>query len=374
MALDDLVAFKTAADRLQVQGSGAWTADNADRLEACLNDARLTASPQLAIDMAGVKAFDTFGAWTLVRLMRAHGQPERPSLLNLPERFQSLYDDVAQTHLGDASPTIRRAWPLARLADVGRSVEAAGASALQLLVMTGAFVLLFARALAAPRRFRFPSIVHKIDQVGLQAMPIVVLITLLIGAIIAQQGYYYFAKFGASDYVVDLVGVLTLRELGVLIVAIMVAGRSGSSYTAELGSMNMRKEVDALRTMGRDPLEVLVLPRLIAILISLPLLTVLGSLAALVGGGIVAALYGMEPVLYVARLKEAVSIKDFEVGLIKAPFMALAIGVVACTEGFLVRGSSESLGEHTTSAVVKAIFLVIVLDGFFAMFFSLIDM
>ena len=154
----------------------------------------------------------------------------------------------------------------------------------------------------------------------------------------------------------------------------MVAGRSGSAYTAELGAMKMREEIDALRTMGRDPLEVLVLPRIVAIVVALPLLTLIGSMAALVGGGIVAGIYGMQPSLYVGRLREAVSMSDFEIGMIKAPFMALVIGLVACSEGFQVLGSSESLGARTTSSVVKSIFLVIVLDGLFAMFFSSIGM
>ena len=229
-------------------------------------------------------------------------------------------------------------------------------------------------ALLVPRRFRWTSIVHQLDRVGVRSVPIIVLITLLIGAIIAQQGFFHFRQFGADDYVVDLVGILTLREIGVLIVSIMVAGRSGSSYTAELGSMKMREEIDALRTMGRDPLEILVLPRIIALVVALPLLT----LDRLVGRAHRRRHRRIdlrhEPSLYVARLREAVSISDFEVGMIKAPFMALVIGLVACTEGFQVRGSSESLGARTTSSVVKAIFLVIVLDGIFAMFFSSIGM
>ena len=240
--------------------------------------------------------------------------------------------------------------------------------------LAGALVALFGGALLDPRRFRLTAIVHQLDRVGVRSVPIIVLITLLIGAIIAQQGFFHFRRFGADDYVVDLVGILTLRELGVLIVSIMVAGRSGSSYTAELGSMKMREEIDALRTMGRNPLEVLVLPRIVALVVALPLLALIGSMAALVGGGVVASMQGMEPSLYIARLREAVSISDFEVGMIKAPFMALVIGLVACAEGFQVRGSSQSLGARTTSSVVKAIFLVIALDGFFAMFFSSIGM
>jgi len=161
----------------------------------------------------------------------------------------------------------------------------------------------------------------------------------------------------------------------VLIVCIMVAGRSGSSYTAELGAMRMREEVDALRTMGFDPVEVLILPRIIALIIAVPILTFLGSMAALYGGGLVSWLYGgIQPEVFLARLREAVTSTTFEVGMIKAPFMALVIGIVACVEGLQVQGSAESLGEKTTNSVVKSIFLVIVLDGVFAMFFAAIGM
>jgi phospholipid/cholesterol/gamma-HCH transport system permease protein len=202
-----------------------------------------------------------------------------------------------------------------------------------------------------------------------------VLITFLIGAIIAQQGIFHFRKFGAESYVVDMVGILVLREIGVLIVAIMVAGRSGSACTAELGSMKMREEIDALTTMGLDPVEVLILPRIIALVIALPILAFLGSMAALYGGGLIAWLYGgMSPAIFIARLHEAVSVTHFEVGMIKAPFMALVIGIIACSEGLKVKGSAESLGRQTTTSVVKSIFLVIVLDGLFAVFFASIGM
>ena len=374
MDLQSLVVCTAGEGRLTIAGSGAWTADNATRLESCIDDARPNDASMLEIDMGDVKEFDTYGAWILERLMRGDGRPRQVSLVRLPEKFHGLVEDVRRTNRSAPAPPLRVAWPLARLADIGRGVEVVGAEALRLAAMVGALVVLFGGALVAPRRFRLTSIVHHLDRVGVRSVPIIILITLLIGAIIAQQGFFHFRRFGADDYVVDLVGILTLREIGVLIVSIMVAGRSGSSYTAELGSMKMREEIDALRTMGRDPLEVLVLPRIIALVVALPLLALIGSLAALIGGGIVAAIYGMEPGLYVARLRESVSISDFEVGMIKAPFMALVIGLVACTEGFQVRGSAESLGARTTSSVVKAIFLVIVLDGIFAMFFSSMGM
>jgi phospholipid/cholesterol/gamma-HCH transport system permease protein len=168
-----------------------------------------------------------------------------------------------------------------------------------------------------------------------------------------------------------MVGILVLREVGILLVAIMVAGRSGSAYTAELGSMKMREEIDALQTMGLNPIDVLILPRILMLIIALPILTFLGSMAALYGGSLVAWIYGgMTPEIFISRLKEAISLTHFQVGMIKAPFMGLVIGLVACTEGLKVKGSAESLGQQTTKSVVKAIFMVIVLDGLFAIFFA----
>jgi len=241
--------------------------------------------------------------------------------------------------------------------------------------MLGALANALGRVFVKPRTLRPTSVVHHLDRVGWQAVPIVLLITFLIGCIISQQGFFHFRKLGADDYVVDLLGILILREIGVLLVAIMVAGRSGSSYTAEIGSMKMREEIDALQTMGRDPVEVLMLPRVIALLLALPMLTFLGSIAALYGGGLVAWLYGgMSPSIFLARLQDAVSVTDFQVGMTKAPFIALVIGAIACGEGAKVKGSAESLGLHTTSSVVKSIFLVIVLDGVFAIFFASVGM
>ncbi|MGH6665015.1 MAG: MlaE family ABC transporter permease, partial [Pseudolabrys sp.] len=253
-------------------------------------------------------------------------------------------------------------------ASIGQSFSA-------FISMLGAVMAVMVRVAAHPRRFRFTSMVHQLDNVGWRAVPIIMLITFLIGGIIAQQGIFHFRKFGADIYVVDMVGILVLREIGVLIVAIMVAGRSGSAFTAELGSMQMREEIDALRTMGFDPIEVLILPRIVALLIGVPILTFLGSMAALYGGGLVAWLYGgISPEIYLSRLKEAISLQTFEVGMIKAPFMAMVIGIVACVDGLAVKGSSESLGLQTTASVVESIFLVIVLDGFFAIFFASIGM
>jgi phospholipid/cholesterol/gamma-HCH transport system permease protein len=258
---------------------------------------------------------------------------------------------------------------------LGRGVTAVVTDLASLVSILGALGGVLGKVVMRPTGLRLTSTVHHLDRVGWQAVPIILLITFLIGCIISQQGIFNFRKFGADDYVVDLVGILVLREIGVLLVAIMVAGRSGSSYTAELGSMKMREEIDALRTMGLDPVEVLMLPRVLALVIALPILTLLGSMSALYGGGVVAWLYGgMSPAIYLQRLQEAISVTHFQVGLIKAPFMALVIGVVACSEGLKVKGSAESLGRQTTTSVVKSIFAVIVLDGAFAIFFASIGM
>jgi phospholipid/cholesterol/gamma-HCH transport system permease protein len=264
---------------------------------------------------------------------------------------------------------------VAALDGIGRATLRLASDLTDFLAMFGEIGVAFGRIVLRPRRFRLTSTVYHLYRVGWQAVPIMVLITFLIGGIIAQQGIFHFRKFGADAYVVDMVGILVLREIGVLLVSIMIAGRSGSSYTAELGAMKMREEIDALRTMGFDPVEVLVLPRVVALVCAVPILTFLGAMAALYGGGLVAWLYGgMSPAVFIARLKEAISVTHFEVGMIKAPFMALAIGVVACSEGLNVKGSAESLGTQTTVSVVKSIFLVIVLDGVFAIFFASIGM
>jgi phospholipid/cholesterol/gamma-HCH transport system permease protein len=204
----------------------------------------------------------------------------------------------------------------------------------------------------------------------MSAAPIVALMSFLIGGILAQQGAFYFRRFGAELYVVDLAGMLTLRELGVLLTAIMVAGRSGSALTAELGSMKMREEIDALRVLGIDPVEVLILPRLLALITALPILTLIADIAALFGAALNSAAFGSIPgAVFASRLHEAIDMQEFFVGFVKAPFMALIIGLIAALEGLNVQGSTESLGERTTQAVVKSIFFVIVVDGFFAVFF-----
>ncbi len=369
---------RPATDRIELAAAGAWTVDHARNLDGLIDQTVLTTPTDrpLTIDMKSVTALDTYGAWLIERLVRAReAGTGRAYVDGLPERYRALYDEIRTTEREAPPEPPRRSSLVDRIANLGRTTTGLAREFTDFAHMLGAITLSLVRAVANPRSFRFTSTISHLDKVGWQAVPIMLLITFLIGAIIAQQGFFHFRKFGADAYVVDMVGILVLREIGVLIIAIMMAGRSGSAYTAELGSMKMREEIDALRTMGRDPVDVLILPRIVALVIALPILTFMGSMAALYGGGLVAWLYaGMSPTIYIERLREAISVTHFEVGMIKAPFMALVIGVVACAQGLAVKGSAESLGRETTASVVKSIFLVIVLDGLFAVFFASVDM
>jgi phospholipid/cholesterol/gamma-HCH transport system permease protein len=365
-------------ERLRLAAAGPWTVDQAHRIELLVDAARRghAGARGVTIDVAGVERLDTYGAWLLERLSRGAASDGRAAeIVGVPGHYRGLLDELRGTNAAKAPPnpgrsTLRHAFEL-----IGRSMVDVADALASILRMFGTMTVAFARVMTGFGRLRMTSAVHHLDRVGWRAVPIVLLITFLIGCIIAQQGIFHFRRFGADIFVVDMIGILVLREIGVLLVCIMVAGRSGSAYTAELGAMKMREEIDALRTMGFDPVEVLVLPRIVALIVAVPILTFLGAMAALYGGGLVCWLYGdISPDVFISRLREAITFDHFLVGMIKAPFMALIIGVVACVEGLAVKGSADSLGLQTTTSVVKSIFLVIVLDGLFAIFFAAVGM
>src|ERR1700687_2025186 len=378
LASQPLLTATPSGDVLELRPGGSWTAANVTTLEA-LSDvimAQLDRANTVKVDMAEVHELDTLGAWLLEKMSRrATSAGHRADVVGVADNYAGLIEEVRQVNRHNPAPAPARNPVVVKVNDIGRSAVSATEDLAVFLQMLGSLFMASFGVLRRPRSLRLTSLVYQLYRVGWQAIPIVVLITFLIGAIIAQQGIFHFRKFGADSYVVDMVGILVLRELGVLIVAIMVAGRSGSAYTAELGSMKMREEIDALSTMGLDPVEVLILPRVIALVCALPILSFIGSMAALYGGGLVCWLYGgIDPDVFLQRLKEAITIGHFKVGMIKAPFMALIVGVVACVDGLAVKGSAESLGKQTTTSVVKSIFLVIVLDGLFAVFFASIGM
>ncbi|SFK16540.1 MlaE family ABC transporter permease [Bradyrhizobium sp. cf659] len=377
MSSDPKLERIAKGNALALCATGTWTASFAPVLERMVADAEKLAggSQNIFIDVSEVAKLDTFGAWLIERLRRSltHGAVEA-QIAGLSANYSSLVDEVRRVR---ATPVVDAGTITisGMLEQIGRTVAGVAGTVAGLIDMLGAVLAAGGRVLIHPRSFRLTSTVHHMEQVCWRAVPIIVLITFLIGCIIAQQGIFHFRRFGADIFVVDMLGVLVLREIGVLLVAIMVAGRSGSAYTAELGSMKMREEIDALRTMGFDPIEVLVLPRMLALVLALPILAFLGAMAALYGGGLVAWLYGgVDPEAFLLRLRDAISIDHFIVGIVKAPVMAAVIGIVACVEGLAVQGSAESLGQHTTASVVKGIFFVIVMDGVFAIFFASIGM
>ncbi len=378
LASTPLLTATPIGDGLELRPGGSWTAANVNSLEVLSEGvtAEIDRSKTVKFDMNGLSELDTLGAWLLEKLSRrVMSGGHRIEVVGVADNYAGLIEEIRQVNRHNPAPVRAPNPVLVKLSEIGRYAVSATDDVTVFLQMLGSLFMALLGVLRRPRSLRITSLVYQLYKVGWQAIPIVALITFLIGAIIAQQGFFHFRKFGAESYVVDMVGILVLRELGVLIVAIMVAGRSGSAYTAELGSMKMREEIDALSTMGLDPIEVLILPRVVALICALPILSFIGSIAALYGGGLVAQFYGdMAPAIFIARLHEAISVTHFKVGIVKAPFMALVIGIVACSEGLRVKGSAESLGRQTTTSVVKSIFLVIVLDGLFAVFFASIGM
>ena len=257
------------------------------------------------------------------------------------------------------------------LAEIGDAVVITLRTLYGLLGFMGATTIAFVNIVRHPSRFRFNATVHRFEVVGVQALAIVGLMSFLIGIVIAQQGAVQLRQFGAEVFTINLVGRLTLRELGVLMTAIMVAGRSGSAFAAQLGTMKLTEEIDAMRTIGVSPMEALVLPRTIAAVLLMPLLGFYSSLIAIIGGGLLAWVsLDIPPVTFIQRIREVVPITDLYIGLIKAPVFGAIIAIAGCFQGMLVESDAEQVGLRTTSAVVQAIFLVIVLDAFFAVFFT----
>jgi phospholipid/cholesterol/gamma-HCH transport system permease protein len=370
------VTREVGADGLVLSLAGDWTVAFSAALESTADSLTGPARPDAGaiLDLTAVDRMDTAGAWAIDRA-RAElaGSGVAASYRGARPEYALLLDEAGYKPIEPARathpPTL-----IALLIAVGESVYTAGHDLAEGVGFLGELVAMTARLIFKPSRWRWTSVTYHLEMYSIRSVPIIMLINFLVGAIVTQQGIFQLSRFGASQYAVNLVGVLGLRELGVLMTSIMIAGRTGSAITAEIGSMSMREEIDALRVMALDPLEVLIMPRMIALVIALPVLTFLADLATLGGAMIVSWSYaGMTPVVFIARLHNAILTETFAVGLIKAPFMAATIGVIAAVEGMTVRGSAESLGQNVTASVVKSIFMVIVLDGLFAMFFSVVD-
>ncbi|MES2870224.1 MAG: MlaE family lipid ABC transporter permease subunit [Pseudomonadota bacterium] len=363
----------TASNPPRLRISGDWTLAHYTRLKQQTEQLRDHYDANTAIDLDEVSRLDTAGASLLVELLGA----ERVSQLTetaqkLPAADRALLQTVYSS-MRDFCVPVKVAEQhicVQLLSRIGCAVYKLWQDSLQLLGFIGLILQTLARNLLRPKQWRITPVVAHIEQIGLNAAPIVVLLTFMVGAVVAFLGATVLANFGAGIFTVDLVAFSFLREFGVLLTAILLAGRTASAFTAQIGSMKANEEIDAIRTLGLDPMDLLVLPRVLALLISLPLLTFLAMMAGILGGALVCVVsLGISPDMFISLLHSDIGVQHFLVGMVKAPFFAFLIAAVGCLEGFKVSGSAESVGAHTTSSVVQSIFIVIVLDAVAALFF-----
>jgi len=326
------------------------------------------------IDLNGLGALDTAGASLLVELLGPERieQSAEHTDCTLSTADRALLKTVYRS-LNDFCVPVKEpeeAAGIMLLARIGSAVYTVWQDSLKLLGFIGLILETFARGVFRPKRWRVTPMVAHIEQTGLDAAPIVALLTFLVGAVVAFLGATVLSSFGASIFTVDLVAFSFLREFGVLLTAILMAGRTASAFTAQIGSMKANEEIDAIRTLGLDPMELLVLPRVLALLVALPMLTFLAMISGIIGGGVVCAVaLDISPAMFLSLLQSDIGVQHFIVGMIKAPIFAFLIAAIGCLEGFKVSGSAESVGAHTTSSVVQSIFVVIVLDAVAALFF-----
>ncbi|MGX9191118.1 MlaE family lipid ABC transporter permease subunit [Stenotrophomonas sp. Ker107b] len=353
-----------AQDPGLIRLSGHWT------LRTALDAAEvLRGLPEkvTGLDASGITALDSAGVLQLLRV--AHRADLGEDAVTFREEHRALVSTIEE--VADDRPKAKRDFGvLAALERLGVSVHGMGHNIVALASFLGENLVKGARLIKEPRRFRLTATVAQMEQVGLDAVPLVALLSYLVGAVIAFLGSTILRDFGAEIYVVELVSIAFLREFAVLLTAIVLAGRTASAFTAQIGAMKAREEIDAMKTLGLDPVDLLVLPRLIALLITLPLLTFIAMVAGLAGGITVGAFdLDIPPQMYIARMHDTMEVRNMLVGLSKAPVFALVIGLIGCLEGLKVEGTAQSVGERTTSSVVQAISLVIILDAFAALWF-----
>lgn len=347
---------------------GRWTVDALGPLAHRLQTMDTPRVAALTVDASGLTALDTAGAWLLRTLQqRLSGAGLEVEVRGLSAPFADLYARVAE--LGGAS--LPRPPRLGRLARIGRRSLQSLEELYSFLSFFGAVMARTARLLVRPWRIRWRSVVADIHASGVTALGIVGLLSFLMGVVFAYQGAVQLRTFGANIYIADLIGLSMTRELGPILAAIIVAGRTGSAYTAQIGTMKVTEEIAALRTIGIQPVELLVIPKLISLCIALPLLSVFADIMGILGGMILAKLQlGLGFAPFLDRLQDAVSLRSFLLGICKAPVFAAIIALIGCFQGFRVQGSAASVGHHTTMSVVQSIFLVIVADAQFSVIFS----
>ncbi len=347
---------------------GSWTVDQIATLRSSLRELVLPAGAVLTVDGAGIIAMDSAGAWLLLELRKrqevAGGTLEWQALSASWQRLLELITSAA----GEADNRLPQRKPPSWL----DRVTSIGANLVGFLSFTGETVVVLLRTLLHPGRVRWNELFDDMYENGFKALPIIGLLSFLMGVVIAYQGAVQLKLYGANIYIADLVGYSMLRELAPLLTAILVCGRTGSAYTAKIGTMQVREEIDALQTIGISPIDLLVLPKLLSLLIVLPLLTIYSDVVSVFGGMFMSTTQlGIGYNAFISRLDEAISYTTFMIGLCKAPVFAVIIAVVGCYQGFRVEGSAESVGRHTTISVVQSIFFVIIVDAMFSVLFSM---
>lgn len=360
--------------RLRLRLSGDWTLASADALSRRLGGITTGGLRQAVLDTSGLGRMDTAGAVLLHRLERQLAK-QGASLEWLEPRpeHKALLDYVSACDASVEMRPPRRSGLLGLIEFFGWQTMFFAREARRFIAFIGQVTETWINLLGQPHRLRFTSMVFHMEATGLRAIPIVALLSFLIGMVMAYQGASQLQRFGAQIFVVDLIGISVLRELGVLLTAILIAGRSGSAFTAQIGTMKVNEEIDAMRTLGLDPVEVLVLPRVFALLLTLPVLVFIADMMGLLGGALMAwTVLDIDPFFFARRLHDGIALRHFVTGIVKAPVFAVLIALVGCYEGLRVKRDAESVGRLTTRAVVQSIFLVILFDALFSIMFNLV--
>ncbi len=363
-------------DALVLRAEGDWLVATAAELDGRLRSLDLPQGRRVMVDLAGIERLDTAGAWLVLRTehdLAARGNTVE--LRNLRASFNPLFDQVRGRGAGTPlpHPIPPHHTLVGFVARIGEVTLRLVRRSYSILGFFGLVAITLAELVRHPRRLRLTATIVQMEHTGLNATPIVGLLSFLIGVVFAYQGADQLRRFGAEIYTVNLLGIAILRELGVLLTAIIVAGRSGSAFTAQIGTMQVNEEIDALRTLGLDPIEVLVVPRVFGLMVTLPLLAIYADFLGLLGGCLMSwATLGISIPTFIDQLHSAIGQWTFWVGVIKAPFFAAVIALVGCYEGFNVERSADSVGRLTTQSVVEAIFIVIVADAAFSIMFSLL--